>query len=405
MFSKKQLVIISFFFAIIFHFGFYFNRYGPSASRLLYYIYFLFAFTSIMLMIFLYVGTYWRSGHHSIKTIKVFDFLVFWIFICLIRSLLELKSIDDLKPLFFDNYMAISLFPVLFFIIGINYKYFFSINKILLWYLVLATIITLLYYNYFELQLFVLLPIFYIILTIPLQSSWNKMLIVIISILVIVVSLTNRAGVLRILISYSIIAAYYLMQSSKLNRKIVNTFVVIILLLPLISLYFGLNGQSVFQLILGNEYSGSSQFNPYSDTRTFLYYEVFQDLKLNNAFLLGKGLNAGYASEVFGTYSRPIVEVGFLQILLKTGVVGFILYISVIISSIAMTLRKSRSLFMKSLGLLLVGYVLMIFIENIIGYNMLNIMIWIAVGMCHSETLLELSDRDLSKLLIRGNSR
>lgn len=401
MFSKKQLVTISFFFALIFHFGFHFYVYGPPVSRLFYYMFFLLAFLSILIMIFLYLGTYWRHGQQSKKTILVFDLLVAWIFICMVRSFMEFRSISDLKPFFFDNYMAVSLLPVLFFTVGINSKYFLSINKVLFWYIVLSALISFALFKYMELQIFVLMPVFYIILTIPLQSSWKKSLIILISISAVLVSFSNRAGVLRILISFSIVAAYYLMRSNNINRKLVNFLAVIVLLVPLVSIYMGFKGHSVFQLAIGNEYSGSSQFNPYADTRTFLYYEVFQDIRLTKSLLIGKGLNAGYTSEVFETYRRLIVEVGFLQIILKTGIVGFILYVSVIISSIKNALGRSKSLFMKSLGLVLVGYILMIFIENVIAYNMLNIMIWIIAGMCHSDALLKLSDREFCKVIQR----
>lgn len=39
-----------------------------------------------------------------------------------------------------------------------------------------------------------------------------------------------------------------------------------------------------------------------------------------------------------------LVEVSFLQILLKTGIVGFILYITIIVSAIFKALSKSKNL-------------------------------------------------------------
>ena len=109
-------------------------------------------------------------------------------------------------------------------------------------------------------------------------------------------------------------------------------------------------------------------------------------------------MNAGYASDAFETYSRQVVEVGFLQILLKIGIVGFVLYMTLIISAIFKALSKSKNLFIKSLGLLLAGYALMVFVENIIAYNSLNIIIWIVVGMCHSEALRKLSNQEIKDL-------
>ena len=102
-------------------------------------------------------------------------------------------------------------------------------------------------------------------------------------------------------------------------------------MMPVVSLYLGVKGQSVFQIVLGEDNNSYSQLNPYADTRTFLYYEVFQDLQANQAFIFGKGMNAGYASDSFQTFSRQVVEVGFLQMLLKTGIIGCLLYFAIIL--------------------------------------------------------------------------
>jgi hypothetical protein len=147
-----------------------------------------------------------------------------------------------------------------------------------------------------------------------------------------------------------------------------------------------------------NEEGGYRQENLRSDTRTFLYVDVFRDIKINNAYLFGKAINAGYASDDFETYNRLSVEVGFLQILLKTGIVGFIMYIALIVTAIFKAINTSRNLFIKYLGMLLSGYVLMFFIENMILFNLLNIITWIIVGMCHSRELRELNDEEIKEL-------
>lgn len=398
MFSKKQLIIISFVLAILFHFVFHFSLYGPPINIFKSYPKYLLALGSVLVMIFLYFGTYWRSDLKGSFIIRLYDLLIIWIFICFFRSLLKMNEANDLVPFLFSNYMGISLFPILFFVVGVSIRYFFIINKILSVYLILVTLVSFFLLGYFELQIFLLMPIFYLLLTIPLRKSAGWLFVVLVSVSLIVVSLTNRAGILRILISYSIVLVYYIMLNVKINRKLLNLVVFCILMVPIVSLYLGINGKSVFQTILGDDTQPYSQMNPYADTRTFLYFEVFQDLKFNNAFIFGKGLNAGYASEAFETYSRDMVEVGFLQILLKTGIVGFLLYISVVVSAIYKSLGKSKNLFMKSMGLLLASYVLMIFIENIIAYNILNVIIWIVVGMCHSEELRGLSNKQIKNL-------
>lgn len=400
MFSKKQLVNISFILALVFHFAYYFNEYGPIEDYFDSNILYILGWGSVLIMIFLYFGTYWRSDFKGEKISIVYDLLVFWLFVCLIRSLITYRDMSELRLFLFSTYLGLSLFPVFFFIVGLNINYFYSINRILTVYLIVATIVSLFFIKYFEIQLFLLYPIFYIILTIPFRSKGGKILVILISVSIIIVSLTNRAGIIRILISYCILASYYIMLYIKIDKRLLKFLVFCILMLPIVSLYLGINGESIFQIILGGDNSDYSQLNPYADTRTFLYYEVFQDLRFNNAIVLGKGIGSGYMSENFQTYSRSMAEVGFLQILLKTGIVGVLLYLSVIVSAIYKALGRSKSVFMKSLGLLLTSYVLLIFVENVIAYNLLNVLIWIVVGMCHSPALRDLND-DEFKILYR----
>lgn len=392
MFSKRQLILISYVLAVIFHFIFYFGGYGPSFANSQSKLIYLPALLSSFIMVFLYFSTYWRRDLDSTSSSILYDILIIWIFICFIRSVLEMTSLNELVPFLFYNYLGISLFPVLFFITGINYRYYRPINRILSGYIIAGTFVSLLFVNYFELQVFILMPIFYIILTIPLRNSAGKIFVLSVTIMIIALSFTNRAGILRIIISASILLAFYLMQSVRISRSLIKGFVFAILLIPVVAMYFGLKGDSIFQVILGEDTQPYSQMNPYADTRTFLYYEVFQDLKINKALLLGKGLNATYASEAFQTFGRPMVEVGFLQILLKSGIVGVILYLAVIIRAIYLSLGKSTSIHLKSLGLLLSGYVIMLFIENVIAYNLLNVLVWIIVGMCYSPKFRALSD-------------
>jgi hypothetical protein len=170
-------------------------------------------------------------------------------------------------------------------------------------------------------------------------------------------------------------------------------------------LYLGTKGQNVFEIVLGENVEGKyGQENIKADTRTFLYVDVFRDLKINKAFAFGKGINAAYLSYDFQTFNRTTVEVGFLQILLKSGIIGFILYITIIISAIFKALSHSNSIFLKYLGMLLTGYILMFFIENIIAFNLLNIVIWLAVGMCHSREIRDLNDKEIRDLLLNGKA-
>ncbi len=395
MFSKKQIAYAAFILAVVFHFLFYFNAYGTAIDVFSNNVKYILAFASILLMAIVYLTTYWRFDFKEKASLTVFDLLVLCILVNMVRSLLQIDSAEGFKSFFRSSYMALSLFPVLFLLIGVNPRYFYSTNKVLTVYMVVVGLFSLFFLGYFELQIFLLMPIFYIILTVPLRTPLGRFYIILISASVLIVSMTNRAGILRILISYSILAAYYIIAYLKINKKLMITLVFLILMLPLAALFLAARGQSIFQMTLGENDRPYSQMDPYADTRTFLYQEVFQDLKVSKSFVFGKGLNAGYHSESFETFNRMVVEVGFLQILLKIGIVGFILYVTVIVAAIVKSLKKSRNTFMKSLGLLLASYIIMLFLENVVAYNLLNVIIWIVIGMCHSEELLVMNDNEI----------
>ncbi len=404
MFSKKQLVFTSLILGLIFHFVFYYNYYGPSISLFKSDVKYLLAVGSALILIFVYIFTYWRADLQKEGIVIIFDIMVLWIFIALLRSLLEVNSFKETLEFVFSNYMALSLFPVLFFILGVSPNYFAGINKTLFIYTIIAFLFSLPFIQWFELQLYLIYPLFFIILTIPLRSKGGKLLIIGISIVVIIFSLTNRAGIIRIAFSYCIVAAYYLIERFKIGKKVLYTAVFLVLMIPLFSLYLATRGHNVFQIVLGEDENAYSQLDPMADTRTFLYYEVFQDIRVNKSIIFGKGLNAGYDSPSFRTYRREVVEVGFLQILMKTGIVGFLLYSFIIGSAVYKAIVRSNNLFIKTMGLFLTSYFIMLFIENQIAYNMLNIIVWIVIGFCHSPKIRNLNNIEV-RMLFRGGNK
>jgi len=236
------------------------------------------------------------------------------------------------------------------------------------------------------------------------QSPRNRILTFIISVTIVVTSFTNRAGIMRILFSYLIIVIYYIILNIKLNKKLINIIIFCVLMSPLYFIYQGINGENIFQVLSEDNVQGTGQENLIADTRTDLYDEVLQDMQISKTFIFGKGINGGYVSDSFDTFNRTAAEVGFLQILLKSGIVGFLIYMALFISAIFKALNKSKNLFMKYLGLLLSFYVLMFFMENILAFNLFNIIIWIVVGMCHSERLRDLNDEEIRELFLNGRT-
>ena len=402
MLTHRTLVNATIILGITFHFIFFFAYYGPPNS--IYDWSYFIAWAVVFSLVVIYLFTVWKSDISSTAVIILYKLFLLLILISFGRSLLTVTGIKEFKWLLFDSYTGLAFFPALFFIIGVNSKNFSSINKILMIYCLLAFACSLFFIKSAdELAVFLLMPIFYVIVTYPIQKSNERLLTLIISVAVIFISLTHRAGVMRIIISYCIVLVYFIILNVKINKAILYLIVFCIMILPFYFLFQGImGGDSIFEKIFSDSPAEYSQENLMIDTRTFLYAEVFQDLKMSNALPLGKGVAGGYASMSFQTMNRQIVEVGFLQMLLKSGIIGFLVYLTLLFSAVFKALGKSKSLFMKCLGILLASYLLMFFVENVIAFDLLNIVIWLVIGMCHSKELLGLTDNEIRQLYHSG---
>ena len=190
------------------------------------------------------------------------------------------------------------------------------------------------------------------------------------------------------------------------SRKLLKLTMFSILLIPviLVSSIF-IYEASILEVI--NEYGGSNNEVVGSDTRTFLYLEIIQNLKSINDWLFGLGYNARYFSEYFLTttseladhYMRSNVEVGFLQLLLKGGIILVVFHYSILITAVINGIRKSRNMFCLGCSLFLTGYIFLSFIVDYPSRNpVVQVVPWICAGVCFSEIYLGMSDREIKSL-------
>jgi hypothetical protein len=137
------------------------------------------------------------------------------------------------------------------------------------------------------------------------------------------------------------------------------------------------------------------------DTRTFLYDEVFSDMK-GHELLLGRGFQGTYFSPYFlwlqtnnqdftgDHYYRFSVEVGFLQFLLKGGLAYFFLYITPLVAAChkgLFTRHNSRIAFYISVYILC--ELMIMFIENIPSWHFQFFIIFFLAGYGYRQAVLE----------------
>ena len=185
---------------------------------------------------------------------------------------------------------------------------------------------------------------------------------------------------------------------TKFIRKIVFGAGVV---MPLILLWaFSSRGFSIFEYAESQKVIMMSGESENTDTRTFLYQEVFDDLTEHNAWVYGKGINGKYYSDYFASRkleggddpNRVQSEVGMLNILLKGGIVQAVFYLLILVMSIYNCFFRSNTKFMLIIGLVLLSPFFLLFVEEYVKYDFYNIMIWLFIGMSFSTSILNSED-------------
>ncbi len=167
------------------------------------------------------------------------------------------------------------------------------------------------------------------------------------------------------------------------------------------SLYYGV---SIFE-ILQDLYFDTNDMA--QDTRSFIFYELSEDLTRNHEWIYGKGMLGVCYSPFFDSSTNPNadsayrigLEVGFLQYLLKGGLLYLSLIMLTFLGAIYNAFFKSKSKFIKTIGVLLFVNFVILCISYTPSFNMWYFHIWIMIGMCYSNKFLKLSDNEIKTII------
>jgi hypothetical protein len=142
-----------------------------------------------------------------------------------------------------------------------------------------------------------------------------------------------------------------------------------------------------------------------TDTRTFIYLEVLTSAEEKDSYLLGRTPARGYNSSAFGALDvndrgeRLRSEVGVLNYFTWFGILGVVLYYAVFIRGMFLAAYRSNN----SACLLLAIYsgfnLTYSWVENFTAFNMPNLVIWLALGLCYSPSFRALTDDGVRRVL------
>jgi hypothetical protein len=231
----------------------------------------------------------------------------------------------------------------------------------------------------------------------------TKMMMLLLSFIIIFYDESYRLNIFNIIFSFSLIILFYL------NFKkvfIYKTLFYLIIFFPVIliiaSLYFNFD----FFLYISNLFKSDFSPNLTANTRSFLYIETYNSINSLKDLLFGQGLNASYISDFFSKNSSLIFaegrfrsEVGFLNLILKTGILGFILYSLIFILPSYLGIVHSSNIVSKILSLKLMSYWLLLFIEFYQQVNVSYFIIYFVSGLLMSKKFRSFDEIEIKNFL------
>ena len=250
------------------------------------------------------------------------------------------------------------------------------------------------------------IPIFFFVLAVPFLTRKNKILILIFSIFYIFIDPLWRTNIIRIGACWIFVIIYL---TFGLNKKLLNIFGIVTLIIPLIFLYTGYTGKlDIFEYYtIDNSELNLTQRKQFSNTRTFLYVEVIDSMKnKDNSLLFGGGASNSYQTNYFNDanvslYSnqeRYRAEAAFLNTLNRSGLIGVLLEMLILFFAAYYAINKSNNNFCKLLALYLYLSFILYFLELPQELNLGYFFYYFIIGICLNNSFRKANDKEVNFL-------
>ena len=235
----------------------------------------------------------------------------------------------------------------------------------------------------------------FLLLTHIYQNKRNKKIIVfsIFSYIFLTYVGAQRANILFLTLLFLFPYFYYLRnkQTNNVKKGVIyfGTFILIII----VAIQF----QNITYKVLENK-------ELTTDTRSFLFLEIFSDLS-HEEEVFGRGALGKYYSPHFAyteknglpgdSPMRSVSEVGYLQMILKGGYVMMILYLLILLPAAYLGIFKSNNIIAKMSGYLILSYLVLWGVSYYPVYSAEYILLWMATGTAISKSARKMKNQDL----------
>lgn len=366
------------------------------------------ALSYISILILIFIAYKESFGYFEIPN-SIKDLYLIWLFwnvFNLLRGALLAADYWEWKDLIYSG-VSFSLIPLVFFL-GKNIKIALITFRFVIKYLFLYgfVFIPLTLVTNEELYSRLMIPVSLMILFIPfLKFKW-KVLVVIVAIVSIVMVIGFRSNVIKIIFSILLLTSWYF--RNYINRYWLSLAHFSLFAIPIILFSLAISGHyNIFEETAKEEgyktiNQAGEEENLMDDTRTFLYVEVLSSLDQTNDWIIGKSAMGSYQSDWFtddgGAMNgkRAGCEVGMLNILLRNGMIGVLIYFLILFTVSRYAIIHSSNYLSKMIGLYIAFRWTYSFVEEFTLYDLNFYFFWIAIGLASSARFRNMDDQEIT---------
>ena len=137
------------------------------------------------------------------------------------------------------------------------------------------------------------------------------------------------------------------------------------------------------------------------DTRTGVEIYFYADMEPLD-WIVGRGINGEYFCPDMKrqeTDYRSVIETGYLQIILKGGIISLGLFVLIAIPAIIKGLFYSKNIFSKAAAIWIFWVTISMYPAVVNSFTLRYILVWIAIGICYSKSIRNMGEEEIKKLL------
>lgn len=137
------------------------------------------------------------------------------------------------------------------------------------------------------------------------------------------------------------------------------------------------------------------------DTRTGVELYFYSDFKTKD-WIFGRGIQGEYYCPDIGedptTDYRSVIETGYLQIILRGGIISLALILLIALPAIFLGLFYSKNTLSKAAGLWILLWALYLYPTTMEAFSLYYVLFWISIGICYSQTIRNISETEMKFL-------